>query len=153
MIVVSDTSALTSLLQVNRADILENLYGAVLIPPAVESELRVVHAVFPRFIQVVPVQNHQEVAKLLSELHPGEAHAIALAKERAADLLLIDETAGRRIALREGLHVIGLLGVLVQAKRAGVLHSVRELTNELERVAGFRVAAEIKELVFARAGE
>jgi predicted nucleic acid-binding protein len=86
-------------------------------------------------------------------MHSGEAYAIALAKERAADLLLIDESAGRRIAIREGLQVIGLLGVLVQAKRAGMLHSVRDLTSELERVAGFRVAAEIKELVFARAGE
>lgn len=153
MIVVSDTSALTSLLQVNRADILEHLYGTVIIPPAVETELRVIHAVLPRSIQVVPVRNQAAVAELLVELHSGEAQAIALAKERAADLLLIDESAGRRVAVREGLSVIGLLGVLVQAKRAGVLNSVRNLTSELERVAGFRVAAEIKELVFAHAGE
>lgn len=153
MIVVSDTSALTSLLQVNRADILEHLYGVVLIPPAVETELRAFHAMLPDFIKVASVQNQEEVAKFLTELHSGEAQAIALAKERAADLLLIDETVGRRIAIREGLHVIGLLGVLVHAKQAGVLQSVRHLTSELEQVAGFRVAAEIKELVFARAGE
>jgi uncharacterized protein len=153
MIVVSDTSALTSLLQVNQADILARLYKVVLIPPAVHAELQVAHPTIPEFIQVTPVQNRSDVIKLLSDLHAGEAEAIILAKERAADLLLIDETAGRRIAAREGLRAIGLLGVLVQAKRAGILYSVRELTAELERVAGFRIAAEVKELIFARAGE
>jgi uncharacterized protein len=147
MIVVSDTSALTSLLHVNRADILARLYNTVLIPPAVHAELQVGHTTIPGFIQVVPVQNQSELLNLLSELHAGEAEAIVLAKERAADLLLIDETVGRRIAAREGLSFIGLLGVLVQAKRAGILESVRNLTTELERVAGFRVTAEVKELI------
>jgi predicted nucleic acid-binding protein len=153
MIVVSDTSALTSLLQVNRADILESLYKTVLIPPAVHSELQIAHAALPHFIEVISVQNEREIVRLRAELHVGEAEAIALAKECAADLLLIDETVGRAVAVREGLPIIGLLGVLVQAKRSGVLNSVRELTEELERVAGFRVAAEIKELIFARARE
>jgi predicted nucleic acid-binding protein len=61
MIVVSDTSALTSLLQINRADILQRLYKTILIPPAVESDLRVAHPLLPSFIQTAHLQNQNEL--------------------------------------------------------------------------------------------
>jgi len=55
--------------------------------------------------------------------------------------------------LREGVSIIGLLGVLVQAKRLGFINSVRELTTKLEGIADFRVAEEVKEIIFRSAGE
>lgn len=38
MIVVSDTSPLTALLQIGKADLLPSLFGEVFIPPAVHDE-------------------------------------------------------------------------------------------------------------------
>jgi len=153
MIVVSDTTAITSLLQVGQCDLLARLYGVVLIPQAVHQELLVAHLVLPDFLCVEPAHNRAEVQRLQSELDLGEAEAIVLAKEKTADLLLMDEAEGRRVALREGVSIIGLLGVLVQAKRSGLILSVRELTAKLEDIADFRVADEVKAMVFRKAGE
>lgn len=153
MIVVSDTTAITSLLQINRCDLLPRLYGEVFIPTAVRDELVATHAKLPEFLRVRSVRQPAEVQRLRSELDLGEAEAIILAKELAADLLLIDETEGRRVAVSEGVNIIGLLGMLVQSKRMGFLGSVREATSELESTAGFRVADEVKAIIFRAAGE
>lgn len=153
MIVVSDTSAITALLQIGRVALLQELYREVLIPEAVRNELQQTHPVLPSFLRCERVSNSAEVQRLLIEIDVGEAEAIMLAKERGADVLLMDDLEGRRVAQREGVPFIGLLGVLVQAKQMGHVASVRELTAELERVADFHLSAEVKELAFRRAGE
>jgi len=153
MIVVSDTSAITALLQVQQEALLKELYGEVIIPETVERELLQTHPRLPPFLRSVKVLNLAEVQRLGAELDLGEAEAIALAKERRADLLLMDELEGRRVALREGVPFIGLLGVLVQAKQTGHIASVRKLIADLEAVANFRLSDEVKAVAFRKAGE
>ena len=153
MIVVSDTSPITTLLKIGRADLLHKLYGEVLIPEAVRAELSVTHPLLPEYFQCRPVADRKAVVRLLAELDPGEAEAIVLAKETHADLLLIDESEGRAVATREGLRFIGLISVLVQAKLEGCLPSVRELLNEIEKETTFFVSSEIKNQALKRAGE
>ena len=51
MIVVSDTSALTSLIQIRRINLLATLYGDIFIPKAVQDELLQTHPVLPEFIR------------------------------------------------------------------------------------------------------
>jgi len=153
MIVVSDTSAITSLLQTGRLDLLEKLFRQILIPEAVRNELLKTHSSLPSYLRCEPVQDLAYVQSLLLEIDLGEAEAIVLAKERSADVLLMDEIAGRRVAAREGLRFIGLMAVLVQAKQNSLIQSVRDLTAELERVADFRVSERIKTLAFQQAGE
>jgi uncharacterized protein len=153
MIVVSDTSAVTSLVQVRRVHLLQALYEEVYVPTAVRDELLVAHAELPSFIQCVPVFNRADVSRLKRELDDGEAEAIVLAKQLRADDLLIDESAGRRVAVREGLHVIGLLGVLLEAKSRGNIVAVRPIVDDLERIAGFHVTPAVKALILREAGE
>lgn len=117
------------------------------------AELLTSHPQLPGYLRVRAVRQPDEVQRLTSDLDLGEAEAIILAKELGADLLLIDEAEGRRAAIREGINIIGLLGVLVQARIAGQLASVRETTAQLESVAGFRVAEDVKEIIFQAAGE
>lgn len=153
MIVVSDTSAITSLMQVGRASLLCDLYGSVLIPSAVHSELLRAHTDLPAFLEVRAVKNRNRVAELEADLDLGEAEAIVLAKEVNADLLLIDEKLGRQIALREGLRISGLMGLFIEAKQRGLIDSVRGLVRRLEAEAGFRVSDGVKSEVFRLAGE
>jgi len=153
MIVVSDTSVITSLIQIGRATLLQELYGAVLIPPAVQEELLRSHVTLPSFLQVRQAENRQMVARLEAELDLGEAEAIALAKEISADLLLIDEKLGRQIAVREGLRIAGLIALVVEAKQRGIVRSVREFVKQLELEAGFRLSDSVKQEAFRRAGE
>jgi hypothetical protein len=153
MIVVSDKSAITSLLQVGRVEVLARLYGEICIPQAVQNELLQTHRALPEFVRVRQTENKADVERLRAELDLGEAEAIVLAKEISADFLLIDETLGRQVAVREGVKVIGLLGVLLEGKDRGYLTSVREVTAELETLAGFRVAEAVKKIIFHEAGE
>jgi len=153
MIVVSDTSALTSLLQVGLEGILAELFQEVVIPEAVERELRRAHPVLPSFIRTIAINDRQLVDRLCRDLDQGEAEAIALILERRGDLLLIDERKGRRVALREGVQVIGLLGVLLEAKRRGIIQSLNDTIGKLQTTAGFRISEALKTRLLGEADE
>jgi uncharacterized protein len=153
MIVVSDTSALSALLQIQRIGLLSELYGEIFIPKAVNEELCVRHSPLPDFIQIRAVSDLVYCARLQAELDLGEAEAIVLAKEMRADELLIDENKGRRIAAREGVPVIGLLGVLLEAKLRGLVPSITEIIGMLEAEARFHLDARLKARIIAEAGE
>ena len=153
MIVVSDTTALTALLQVGLVEILPRLFNEVVIPEAVERELRRAHSVLPSFLHTIPVADRKLVDRLCRDLDQGEAEAIALILEKRGDLLLIDERKGRRVAQREGVPVIGLLGVLLQAKRHGVIQSVHQTIDKLQTAAGFRISEALKTRLLHESGE
>lgn len=126
-IVISNTTPVIALALVQRLDLLHLLYEEVWIPPAVAAELRAGGAragasewATAPYIRMVAL-NDPRRADLLSDLDRGEAEVIALAQERDADLVIIDERLGRRHARRLGLHVTGVLGVLLKAKQSGYL--------------------------------
>ena len=95
MIVVSDTSVVTALIQIGRIGLLAEIFGRVVILGAVADELAVSHVTLPAWIRTICVRDDQVVEDLLSELDAGESEAIALALELGADFLLIDEKRGR----------------------------------------------------------
>ena len=109
MIVVSDTSCISNLLTVGHAELLTRLFGEVIIPPAVERELRRFHTKLPRFLKLTTPHDAERLSRLAGEVDAGEAEAICLACELKADRLLIDEKRGRDIALREGLAIVGVV--------------------------------------------
>ncbi len=153
MIVVSDTTAITSLLQVGQIKLMQQLFDEVLIPPSVYSELLAFHEELPVFVRVSSSVNTAEVENPESRLDQGEVEAIALAREMHADFLVIDERHGRQIADRLGLRCIGLVGVLLMAKNAGYIAELKKLLDQLEQVAGFYLSQHIKEKALAAAGE
>lgn len=153
MIVVSDTSIITSLIHIGWAGLLKELYHTVLIPSAVHVELLRTHPELPAFLEARPAANRIMVARLEAELDLGEAEAIVLAKETNADLLLIDEKLGRQVALREGLRITGLIGLVLEAKQQRMITSVREMVAQLEIKAGFRLSDAVKSEAFRLAGE
>ena len=102
MIVISDTSPLTALLTVGQVDLLVRLFGEVVIPEAVRSELLKSHTALPAWLRVQPVLNRTQADLYAQSVDLGEAEAIALAQELRADHLLIDERKGRRLAAQQG---------------------------------------------------
>lgn len=153
MIVVSDTSPISTLINTGKVELLRRLYGDVLIPEAVCKELSRTHTVLPDFVRCEPVTNMAAVKLLMRELDAGEAEAIVLAKEKHADLLLVDEMSGRSVATREGLRFVGLVGVLLQAKAQGLIPSVSDVLEEIETNTTFYLSDEMKNLARQRAGE
>jgi len=153
MIVVSDTSPLTALLTVGKSDILTKLFDEVVVPEAVQKELLVSHGQLPEWLRVVTVKDTVRVKQYAQAVDAGEAEAIELALELQADRLLMDERKGRRLAVQEGLSVIGLLGVVVLAKRKGLIPSARTLLQRLDDEAGIYLSAEIRDIALKSVGE
>jgi predicted nucleic acid-binding protein len=120
VIVVSDTSAITTLIQVERLHLLFDLFENILIPTAVRDEIIRGHSQLPHGLAVVSVHDFASVARLQKSLDLGEAEAIILSKETHADAILIDEKKGRAFAKQEGLKVIGLVAVVLLARRRGL---------------------------------
>jgi len=143
MIVVSDTSPITALLTIGQAELLHGMFGDVVIPPAVHRELLRGHLALPDWLRVVEIRDLTHLQPFLELLDAGEAEAIALAAEIHADMLLIDERKGRRVARAEGIHVIGLLGVVLLAKQRGLIESAGEVLQKLTRKAGVYLAENI----------
>ncbi len=159
MIVVSDTSPIRALSHLGRLELLNELYGDVVVPPAVQTELTHAHGRFSRidlsaypFITVQAPTNPQG-HPALAGLHAGETEAIALALEIKADALLIDEEAGRKAARTLGLRTIGALGILVEGKRAGRVQAVGPLIDKLVNELGFFVAPSLRATVLRSAAE
>jgi predicted nucleic acid-binding protein len=125
MIVVADTTPLISLLKIDRLELLEILFGQVLIPQAVFSEL-IAEKRFQaeadqikskNFIVVKAVANAESVSvlKRATGLDQGESEAIVLTDELKADLLLMDEAKGRTISDQMGIKIMGTIGLLMVA--------------------------------------
>jgi predicted nucleic acid-binding protein len=153
MIVVSDTSPITALLAIGEEDLLHDLFGGVVIPPAVQRELLRGHIALPSWLQVVQVQDSKRVQRLLGSLDAGESEAIVLAGETHADILLIDERKGRRLAVAEGIGVIGLVGVVLLAKKRGRIESAGDLLQRLSHEAGMYLAEGILRTALQSVGE
>ncbi len=161
MIVVADTSVILNLALVGQEELLAVLFHEVFVPPAVQSEFlrlaasrgRFAGLRLPAWVRVREPSVIPEALALHGELHPGETDALALALEIHADGVLIDEAAGRAVALELGLTPIGLLGILVRAKRHGQLAAVGPVVEALLERANFRAAPELVHEILRLAGE
>ena len=153
MIVVADTSPLTALLTLGEENLLPKLFAEVIIPDAVRTELLSNHVRLPDWLKVATVQNPAQVGKYSQIVDAGEAEAIELAQELHADRLLIDERKGRKLAVQEGVAVIGLLGVVLLAKRKALIPSARHLLQRLDQEAGMYLAADICNQALKTVGE
>jgi hypothetical protein len=91
------------------------------------------------------------IQQLVRILEAGEAAAIGLCHELQADLLLCDDLEARRVAVAEGLRVVGTLGLLVRGKRAGLLDAVGPILNAM-LVLGFRVSPDLVDETLRLAG-
>ncbi|MGE0884985.1 MAG: DUF3368 domain-containing protein [Blastocatellales bacterium] len=159
MIVISDTSPITNLAAIGQLDLLRQLYGQVIIPEAVFRELTAQDGRHPgaivqqlTWIETRAIANPTVVKALCAELDEGEAEAITLAQELSADLLLMDEHLGRAAAARFGLKVVGMLGVLIEAKHQGLIQAVKPLADALMNL-GFRIGQDLYQRVLQAAGE
>jgi predicted nucleic acid-binding protein len=146
---------LNYLIRLGHVDVLQAIFGRVLVPYAVLAEMQHSEAppevsawasAPPAWLEPMQVQRLDE--SLAVELGTGEREAISLAVEVRADVLLIDERAGRREAEARKIAVAGTLAVLLQASLRGYF----DLPEAMERLRGlgFRVSRPIEELMLAR---
>lgn len=161
MIVVSNTSPIFYLSTIGHLDLLRQLYDEIVIPTTVFNEItnvantdasaRVVPTL--SWIRTQSATDQEFVNRLRAKLDPGEAEAIALALELNADRLLMDERLGRAAAMRAGLQVTGVLGILIAAKRNNLIQEVKPLLDALIEQVGFWIDARLYAEVLQAVGE
>jgi len=149
MLVIADAGPLIALEDIGRLDLLQSLYGEVLITDVVRKE---VLADLPDWIHVESAYDQASYRALQQQIDAGEASAIALAVEKPDCLLVMDEKRGRKVAKSMGVKVIGLLGVLLEAKHAGLIASGTKMLEELE-AHGFWLSKKLKDQLIKNLGE
>lgn len=149
---VSNSSVLIALSAIGQLSLLKHRFAErVLIPKAVWHE--VVEAGGNRpgaletrtagWIQRRSVEDQDYVRLLCTDLDRGEAEAIVLARQEQADVVLLDEKEARRTALRLGMHVLGTVGLLIWARRHGLIPSLSAQLEALQEQGGFRLSREL----------
>jgi predicted nucleic acid-binding protein len=156
MIVVADTTPLNHLILIDQVSLLKLLYGRVVIPNAVLSELQ--DRATPAKVKEW-VTNHPDWLEVkhalavtdasLANLDAGERDAIILAEDLKADVLLMDDLGGRKEAARRNLNVAGTLTVLYLGAGRGLVEDFQQTLNRL-LATGFRASPEIIQLFLDR---
>lgn len=155
MLVVADCSPLVYLSRVGLLHVLPALFGEVVVPRTVWNEAIERRPSAPGIEvlrQVAWLRVVDDRSAIDLGLDPGETAAILEAESSGADLLLIDERVGRKVAQERGLAVRGTLGVLVQARQSGVLAALTPVLDTLV-AEGFRIAPALIREALAHVGE
>lgn len=157
--IIVNTSPWISLSLCGQISLLEKLYHDIYIPMSVRDEIMVggkqgigIHELkVSPWIKIEKVSDVEKI-KLLHELEQGEAEVIILAKEKEIDQVLIDERIARMQAKVLGLNVIGTLGLLLKAKRNGLLPSIKPSIDKILQ-SGIWIKEDIVKGILKGAGE
>lgn len=160
--IVADAGPLIALARIQRLSLLQQLYGEVVMPAAVQGELQLntqrpgaqvlTQAIAAGWLRVQTVGNTTELTALSPPLDSGEAEAVLLAGQMTCQLLLIDDWQGRTVAKQRGLPVVGVAGVLLAAKQRGLITDILPVLTELVTV-GYRLSPRLVAEVIRLAGE
>lgn len=158
-LIVSNTTPIINLAQIGRLDVLEALFGKVVVPPAVVTELHAKRELFPKAgdaavcFEVVHPDDKLLIRGFRSAVHAGEAECLALAMENPGSLLLLDDLQARALATANSLPFTGTLGCLVEAKAIGIINAVAPLIEQLRVSARFWISMEVESRVLKDVGE
>ena len=148
--IISDTSSLLAFYEIGEMSILQKMYSKIVTTSAVQSEFE--YALPTWIIVREPLEEHVQSVRQRFKLDLGEVTAIALALSLPEATLIIDEAAGRRAAQELGIQVTGTLGILLKAKKRGIIPAVRPLIRKLQAV-NFRMSEPLITAILAEAGE
>ena len=158
--VVVNTTPLIALSHVGQLDILKKLYGEIIIPKAVYRELSaktesICKKAVDRSLEWIRVENiKNQMAKTMykTQLHDGEVEVMILSKEIAADVVIIDDANAKKHAKYLGLPVTGTLGVLIKAKREGLINELKPILYQMTE-NGIYISQSLIELCLKQVGE
>jgi predicted nucleic acid-binding protein len=162
MLAVSNTSPVSNLASIGRLDLLKSQFSEVRIPSAVAQELKAhpdptaiaaIDSALHQWIRILPPQDTPLYRMLRRQVDPGEAEAIALATDLKGDIVIIDEQEGRALARQVGLSITGTLGVLLRAKRSGILQLIKPEIQALRNRTRFFLSASLEAEILSAAGE
>lgn len=159
--IVSNTTPISNFLHVDRMDILQKLFKEIHIPQAVKTEIEAFFLSDDRwhtaldngFIRVHSVHSDSLLSHPLHILHDGEVEALNLSIEQCATLCLIDDKDARIVASLNKIPVSGTLGILIRAKKHGIIDSAKPLMDALRDHHAFWISTMMYKEVLRMTGE
>ncbi len=162
--VIADSSTLIHLAAIDRLELLRDFYGTIVAPEAVwrESVLqgtgrpgvdRIEDGRRQGWIEVMAITERPLWLSLTQKLDEGEAEVITLAIEHQASLVLLDESEARWVAGLFGLAKTGVIGILIRARTAGKISSLRTDLDNLRDQTGFWIEKRLYRKALAAVGE
>lgn len=157
--VICNTSPIQYLYQLNLLHILPKLVGQVIIPSAVIKELEVGRKLGMNLpdlttLDWVTIQSPSNLSALalVINLGPGETEVLMLALESDDPIVILDDALARRMAKMLKIRLTGTLGLLIDAKNAGLIATVEPVLNQLQTLR-FRLAPKTRTEVLRMANE
>lgn len=157
--VICNTSPLQYLHQIGHLELLPKLVSRISVTTAVVQELaegrrRSLDLPIPEALAWVDLRapSNEQVVRLVADLGPGETGVLLLAMERTDPVVILDDALARRHAEILGITLTGTLGILLDAKRRGLVPAVTPLVDDLQRL-GFRLSEGTRNAVLRMAGE
>ena len=147
--VIADASCFILLDKIDNLLLLQKLFGTVTTSTEVAEEFG---KPLPEWIQIKSAQDKNLQSALFLQVDLGEASAIALAAEHQPSLLIIDDMKGRKLAQKLNLNITGTLGLILIAKREGILPKIRPIFDKIQ-LTNFRIAPGLLEDILKQAGE
>ena len=147
--IISDTSYLILLDKIGELEILNKLFGTIITTPEVAIEFG---QPLPSWVEIQQPSDKNYQSIIEASVDKGEASAIALAIELNDCLLIIDDLKGRKFANQIGLTIIGTIGVIVDAKLAGIITSVKPILTKIKST-NFRITEQLEVIILKRSGE
>jgi predicted nucleic acid-binding protein len=147
--IISDTSCLILLSKIGKLDLLNKIYGEVIITPEISIEFG---QSLPDWIKIISVKNRSKQIEFEKIVDLGEASALALALEFSDVLVVLDDKRGRILAKKLNIEMTGTLGTLVKAKQKGIIPKLKPIL-EILKSFNFRINPEIEEGALKLVGE
>jgi predicted nucleic acid-binding protein len=148
-VVISDTSSLIILDKINKIDVLKDLYSNVVTTYEIAEEFG---KPLPTWIEIRQPRDKKYQKILEMSIDVGEASAIALSLDYNDSLLLLDDLKARKMAKKLGLVYTGTLGVLVKARKKGLIPKLKPTIN-LIRETDFRISDTIIDAILKEVDE
>ena len=157
--VICDTSPIQYLHQIGLLHVLRSLSSTVIVPPSVVSEIETgknqgVDLPDIRRVDWIVIREPVSISALplIKDLGPGETQVLALGLEMKNSIVVIDDNLARKIAQLLNIRLRGTLGLLLDAKRSGLVSSVAPFLDRLQELQ-FRVSPETRRAVLNLANE
>ena len=148
--IISNTSCLILLDNINALDILQKLYQNIYLTEEVAQEYG---KPLETWMNVVTVKDKNYLRILNTSVDLGEASTIALALQMQEDnVMILDDLKARKLAKQLQLKFTGLLGILLKAKQQHIISSVTDIFTQLKK-ANFRVSEKLEKALLRLAGE
>jgi predicted nucleic acid-binding protein len=147
--IISDTNCLILLDKIGEIEILNKLFGTIITTTEIAIEFG---QPLPSWVEIKQPSDKNYQSIIEASVDKGEANAIDLAIELDDCLLIIDDLKGRKFANQIDLTIIGTIGVIVDAKLAGIITSVKPILAKIKST-NFRITEQLEAIILKRSGE